>query len=74
MGKTTLIKWGRSEDGFVDSKCGRFSIVPNYCGTTRPQDYNVRDKDRKIIISHMAQTISEAKEDVEDYMQGKGAK
>ncbi len=74
MGKVQLIKWGRSEYGHVDSKCGRFVICPNYCGSTRPQDYNVWDRKRGVFVSNMAQTISEAKDDVEDFMKSKDAK
>ncbi len=66
------VKWGRPKDEHVDSKCGRFVICPNYCGSTRPQDYNVWDKKRGVRVSNMAQTISEAKEDVEAFMQSEG--
>ncbi len=62
------VKWERPSEGYVDSKCGRFAIVPNYCGATRPQDYNAWDWKRRVRVSLMAQTISEAKEDVEAYM------
>lgn len=37
------IKWNRSNEGFAESKCGRFSITPLYCGTTRAQLYQIRD-------------------------------
>ena len=37
------IRWGRSNEGNVDSKCGGWGIAANYCGTCRPQDYNLWD-------------------------------
>jgi hypothetical protein len=37
------IRWGRSEEGYVESKCGRFTISPLYWGHTRPQSYELRD-------------------------------
>jgi hypothetical protein len=39
------IKWGKSEEGYVESKCGRWRIVPLYCGTTSPQMYEIIDDD-----------------------------
>lgn len=33
------IRWGRSEDGYVDSRCGRFKIRPLYCSCVKPQWY-----------------------------------
>jgi len=41
----TEVRWARSEDGHVDSKCGRFSIFPLYCGRVAPQFYKVRDRE-----------------------------
>lgn len=37
------ISWGRSEDGYVVSKCGRFRIVPEFCGRSQPIWYRVED-------------------------------
>lgn len=36
-----LIRWKRSNDGFVESHDGTWRIVPLYCGCTRPQDYEL---------------------------------
>ena len=38
------IKWGRSEDGFVTSKCGRYRIVPQFAGRVQPIWYQVEDR------------------------------
>ncbi len=38
------IHWNRSSEGYCDSKCGRFSIVPEYQGTCSPQAYRIKDK------------------------------
>ena len=38
------IKWGRSDDGFVDSKCGRFFIVPKFWSCVKPQDFDIEYK------------------------------
>ena len=39
-----LTQWGRSIEGYCQSKDGRFSICPLYEGTTRAQSYQVRDE------------------------------
>jgi hypothetical protein len=39
----TSIKWGRSDEGFVESKCGRFEISPEYWGCVQPQSYTLID-------------------------------
>jgi hypothetical protein len=35
-----MIKWRRSEEGNVESKCGRYSITAHYAHTTRPSSYS----------------------------------
>ena len=35
------VKWHRSDDGFVESHCGRFSIQPLYWGCVNPQEYKI---------------------------------
>ena len=37
------VQWGRSEDGFVESKCGRFKIKPIFAGRYKPIWYQVED-------------------------------
>ena len=37
------VEWGRSEDGYVESKCGRFHISPLFIGRTTAQGYKVDD-------------------------------
>jgi hypothetical protein len=47
------IQWNRSEDGFVESKDGRFEIEPLFIGRTTPQEYVLflvrRDESRRQI-------------------------
>lgn len=38
---TTTILWAKPRDGFVSSRCGRFTISPVYCGSTRPETYSL---------------------------------
>ena len=56
------IKWSRSKEGFVKSKCGRFSISPLYCGSTRPEFYEMRDNDLGIKYGGWATTQRELKD------------
>jgi hypothetical protein len=37
------IKWQRSEDGFVTSKCGRYKIKPQFAGRVQPIWYQIED-------------------------------
>ena len=60
------IKWKRSKDDHCESKCGRFVIVPLYCGATRPQFYAVRDRHINKLFGGYAETQTEAKEEVEE--------
>ncbi len=60
------LKWGPSDEGFVESKCGRFRITPNYCGGTRPETYEVRDGDRQ--ITTMALSVADAKDCAARYL------
>lgn len=53
------IRWKRADDGFVESRCGRWWITPLYCGCTRPQAYELR-LDGKVVDSH-CQTQRDAK-------------
>ena len=43
-----MLKWKRSDDGFVDSKCGRFQIVPRWWGRVAPQEYILEDKGKQV--------------------------
>lgn len=37
-----MIRWKRAQDGFVESHCGRWRIVPLYCGCVNPQAYKLK--------------------------------
>ena len=41
------IKWGRSDDGYVDSKCGQFRLVPKWWGRVNPQEYVVEHQNSR---------------------------
>lgn len=57
------VRWNRPKDGYVSSKCGRFLIAPLFCGTTRPQFYELRDAQTGKALSGFNSTIREAKDD-----------
>lgn len=77
MGKR-VIKWKRSDEGYCDSHCDRFDIVPLYCGTTRPQAYAVYYTDpfdlSRTCIESFADTQAQCKDEVEDFVKRKGLK
>lgn len=35
------LKWKRSSDGFCESKCDRYHIVPLYCSCVKPQFFEL---------------------------------
>lgn len=39
-----MVKWNRSNEGFVESKCGRFTISPEYWGRESAQSYELKEK------------------------------
>lgn len=41
------MKWGKSEGGYVKSKCGRFSISPLHCGRVKPLFWSLFDAETK---------------------------
>ena len=62
------IKWGRSDEGFVESKCGRWHITPLYWGCTRPQAYALRDAKTKKKIGAWYETQWDAKQKALDVL------
>lgn len=64
---TKAIKWGRSEDGYVDSKCRRYKIKPLYFGCVKPQWFEARYYAE--VISRWCSTQREAKEVCEGHLQ-----
>ena len=63
-----IVKWGRSEEGYVESKCGRFDIVPLWMGTTRAQAYDLIDTgpNRNLYVRTMHDTQRLAKEHAQE--------
>jgi len=64
------IKWGKSEDGYIESKCDRFRIVPNFWGRCNPQDFTVeyKDNDKIIKIRSGCDTQKEAKQEAQKWL------
>lgn len=54
------LRWKRPESSFHDSHCGRFSIVPIYRSTVKPDGYKLKDKLTK--KEHWVDTVRDAKQ------------
>lgn len=58
-----MIRWKRANDGFVESRDGRWRIAPLYWGCTRPQMFELF-RDGKSVATYCS-TQREAKEAAE---------
>jgi hypothetical protein len=58
-----VIRWKRANDGFVESRDGRWRISPLYWGCTRPQMFELF-RDGKSVATYCS-TQREAKEAAE---------
>lgn len=58
-----MIRWKRANDGFVESRDGRWRISPLYWGCTRPQMFELF-RDGKSVATYCS-TQREAKEAAE---------
>lgn len=47
------VKWKRSDDGYANSHCGHWKIVPLYCSCVKPQFFDLY-RDGKKVRSMMA--------------------
>ena len=54
-----IIKWCKSSDGYVTSKCGRFDICPEWHGTSTIQGYYLVDNDEQKWITISGDTQNE---------------
>ena len=54
------LNWGRSQDGYCASKCGRFRISPLWCGRVNPLFWKLEDGAK--LISAAISTQREAKQ------------
>lgn len=54
------VQWKRSQDGFVESRCGRWKITPEYWSCTDPQAFTLH-RDGKIVARH-CETQRDAKD------------
>jgi len=62
---------GRSDNGFIESKCGRFQIIPFWWGRCTPQEYVVKynKNNEKIKIRSGCDTQKEAKQEAEKWLE-----
>jgi hypothetical protein len=67
MTKKAKIAWKRSNEGFVDSKDGKWSISPLYCGGTRPQFFELSYERRT--ITRLASSQRDAKDEAEGWLE-----
>ena len=60
---TTRIKWKRSQEGYVDSHCGRFEISPLYFSCVNPRSFKVEyvDGGERIVIASSKDSQRDAK-------------
>ena len=56
-----MIRWKRSNDGFVESHDGHWRITPCHAGCVRPQDYQLWRG--AVRVSSMLATQRDAKEE-----------
>lgn len=61
-----MIHWKRSREGFVESRCGRWKITPEYWGCVDPQAFTLH-RDNTIVVRNCA-TQREAKQDAENLL------
>jgi hypothetical protein len=66
-----MLKWNKSDEGYVTSACGKFEIEPIFIGRTTPQGYNVYHRPApdamRQRIKKYAGTQREAKYVAEDF-------
>lgn len=65
------IRWGKSKEGYCDSKCGRFSISPQWCGRVNPVFWKLVDNKTKT-ETRCCSTQREAKEAAQRWSEGRG--
>jgi hypothetical protein len=71
----TQIKWNRSEQGCISSKCGRFEIEPIFMGRTTAQAFHlyfyptVGDAKSRQLVAKYCDTQREGKERAENFLQ-----
>jgi len=67
---TKRVKWGRSEDGYVESKDGKWKISPRFMGRTTAQDFELEMKTNgKWKVVYNASSQKDAKEYAEEWLQ-----
>ena len=61
------MNWTRSNDGYCESKCGRFQVKPKFWGRVRPREFLL--KDTRTGNSGLFDTQREAKSKAETIVQ-----
>lgn len=54
------LSWTRSEDGFTESKDGRFRIEPFFNHATTPQGYDLYDRGERVKQTLYRQSVAKA--------------
>jgi hypothetical protein len=66
------IKWNKSDDGYVSSKCGRFDIEPIFMGRTTAQCFRIMFRppftDKRVEVGKYIDTQRDAKVAAEDFL------
>lgn len=60
-----MIRWKRSQEGFVESHCGRWKITPEYWGCVKPQAFTLWRDGKKVAFGKATQ---HAAKDTAEYL------
>jgi hypothetical protein len=66
------LKWTRSNDGYTETKCGRFTIEPVFMGRTTPQAFNVffhAPGEPRVLVRKYSDTQRDAKQVAEAHVE-----
>jgi hypothetical protein len=58
---TAKLRWTPSEDGYTETRCGRFRIEPNWYGRTRPVSYSLKRRGVRFLVVIPKPTASRAR-------------
>jgi len=58
------IRWNKSDDGFISSKCGKYEIRPNFWGRCNPLNYTLYRGTEKL-------TTEETQKECKNYLKFK---
>lgn len=66
---STLIQWKRSEEGFTESKCGRFEIEPIFIGRTTPQAFQLYYRETAFVPRKKIRGFCDTQREAKNYAQ-----